>query len=122
MSRAEENKHKVNTVSPEGRRWTLFTGNIRNLVSRVCSQKTKILSSPATAKTVYDRDAAGGRALQSINLAQMNNIVGERNGEAQNYNGGRAAHIGGANNIRSLRRKKKWETAANTRRIWCGAP
>ncbi len=80
--KSRRNKHEVNTVSQKaaGGRDSPGTSVIcfQESVS-ICSQKTKILSSAATAEIVYDRDAAGGRALQSINLAQMNNIVGERN-------------------------------------------
>lgn len=64
------------------------------------SQKKMILSSPTKGKIVYDRNTAGGRALQSINLAEMN-IEDERNARTK-YNGGKA-HIPDANNTGSLR-------------------
>lgn len=61
-----------------------------------------ILSSPTKGKIVYDRNTAGGRALQSINLAEMN-IEDERNARTK-YNGGKA-HIPDANNTGCLRER-----------------
>lgn len=61
-----------------------------------------ILSSSTKGKIVYDRNTAGGRALQSINLAEMN-IEDERNARTK-YNGGKA-HIPDANNTGSLRER-----------------
>lgn len=73
--RAEERKQKVKADSQKD---TAGPGTsiiwFQESVS-IHRQKMMILSSATKGKIVYDRNAAGGGALESINLAQMN-IVG----------------------------------------------